>query len=249
MNKVLKLTLISIPLLVGGFLVYRVLTKDKREAKKRLQEGGGQTPQSSGSIPSFTPSQGDGGQSTPKPDFPIGLGSRGAKVKELQQAIVDDGQPTIVAMLGKNPTDGQFGTGTQKAVNELIKKTTIDSQADIDKIKGLKAQREGSAAQQTKLQERKNLANKLISIQKSNKRDFIALKSTTGFGGKVTSDGRFVQTHQAAWSAGQNLLKTNSFSVNKFSKNFNAATTVNGDIRANDENYYMIFSPYDTDVK
>ena len=121
MNKGLKWALISLPILVGGFIVYRTLTREKREEKKRMKEqgvGGGLPPTTPPIVPTTTTT----GGSTPtvKPDFPIGIGSRGAKVIELQQAIVNDGQPNIVALLGSNPTDGKFGTGTEKAVKALL---------------------------------------------------------------------------------------------------------------------------------
>ena len=139
MNKGLKWALISLPILIGGFIVYRTLRPKAPKPTEPGRGGGTLSPGGGG-----TPSGGGGGYTpppSPKPDFPIGLGSKGAKVKELQQAIVDDGQANIVSLLGANPTDGKFGTGTEKAVKALLGKTKIDSQADIDNIKKLKAQR------------------------------------------------------------------------------------------------------------
>lgn len=133
MNKGLKWALISLPILIGGFIVYKTL----RPQKPKPSDIPTPTPVPSGGGGGYTPSP----TPSPKPDFPIGIGSRGAKVKELQQAIVDDGQANIVSLLGSNPTDGKFGTGTEKAVKALLGKTKVDSQADIDNIKKLKAQR------------------------------------------------------------------------------------------------------------
>lgn len=246
MNKALKWTLISIPVLAGGFLVYRVLTKKAREQRRILSQAEGVTPQVGGGGAIST----SGGVSTPKPDFPMSLGSRGKKVQELQQAIVDDGQPTIVALLGNNPTDGKFGTGTEKAVSALIKKTSVDSQADIDTIKGLKAQRDAASSRQATLAAKKELASKLIALQKANLgKDFKAIRSTTGFGGQATADGRLVRTVDTKYQPGNFLLRIGSFRVNKNSKKFNAYVTASGDIVAQDENYWLLFNPNDTDVK
>lgn len=49
--------------------------------------------------------------------------------------------PLLIGFLGRGGVSGKFGTGTEKAVKQLLGKTKVDSQADIDKIKNLKAQR------------------------------------------------------------------------------------------------------------
>lgn len=141
MNKGLKWALISLPILIGGFIVYRTLRPQKPKQdtppSPPIPSGGG------------TPSGGGGGGYTPPPppkaDFPMGLGSKGEKVKELQQAIISTGDATAIGFLGRGSADGKFGTGTEKAVKQLLGKTKVDSQADIDKIKNLKAQRDAVA--------------------------------------------------------------------------------------------------------
>jgi hypothetical protein len=226
--------------LAGVFFVYKYFKPEDKEDKATPKE----------------PSGGGGGSLPPQPSpsatdsFPLKKGSRGAKVKELQQAIVDNAEAKVVSMLGLVPTDGQFGAGTEKAVNALLGKKTVDSQADIDKIKGLKAQRDSSAAQQKQLAAKKELAAKLIALQKANLlKDFVAIKSTTGYGGKVTADGRFIRTSDTSYQPRNYLLKVGSFRVNKYSKKFNAYVSDSGDIVAYDENYYLLFNPNDTDVK
>jgi len=224
--------------LAGVFFVYKYFKPEEKEDKPTPKE----------------PSGGGGGSLPPQPSatdsFPLKKGSRGAKVKELQQAIVDNGEAKVVSMLGLVPTDGQFGAGTEKAVNALLGKKTVDSQADIDKIKGLKAQRDSSAAQQQQLAAKKELAAKLIALQKANlSKNFRAIKATTGFGGRVTADGRFIKTIDTSYQSGSNLLKADKYFVNKYSKKFNAYVSGSGDIVAHDENFYFLFNPYDTDVK
>ena len=157
MNKGLKWALISLPILVGGFIVYRTLTKDKRVAKRKEKENDSNTNNTTTSG-----GNGGGGSYTAKPDFPMGVGSSGRKVKELQTAILDDGQPSIVAYLGKGGADSKFGTGTEKAVKALLGKTKVDSQADIDKIKGLKAARMGKAVVNDANANRKYYGNLII---------------------------------------------------------------------------------------
>lgn len=133
MNKGLKWALISLPILIGGFIVYKTLRpqKPKQDTPPPIPLGGGGTPTSGGG--GYTPPP-----PPPKAAFPMGLGSKGAKVKELQQAIISSGDATAIGFLGRAGADGSFGTGTEKAVKQLLGKTKVDSQADIDKIKNYK---------------------------------------------------------------------------------------------------------------
>jgi peptidoglycan hydrolase-like protein with peptidoglycan-binding domain len=248
MNNGLKWALVSLPILVGGFIVYRTLTREKREEKKRMKEqgvGGGLPPTTPTIVPTTTTTSG----STPtvKPDFPIGIGSRGAKVIELQQAIVNDGQPNIVSLLGSNPTDGKFGTGTEKAVKALLGKTKIDSQADIDKIKGLSAARVSSALQTAGKNDRIALANKLISLFKQNPatRKFYAIQDLGGSIYKVTTDGREILESSKVWKKGEAIGPTRS----GLSRNAKFVVNSSGFIQAYDGSLMVYFSPYGVEVK
>jgi peptidoglycan hydrolase-like protein with peptidoglycan-binding domain len=245
MNNGLKWALVSLPILVGGFIVYRTLTKEQREAKKKAKEqGGNNTPiiTSGGGSGSGSGSGSGGGGSTIKPDFPMGIGSRGSKVKELQQAIVDDGQPNVVSLLGKNPTDGQFGTGTEKAVKALLGKTKIDSQADIDKIKGLKATRSSQQNTINKQIERIALANRLIATFNSNPSAyyFYSVRRHSGTVGNVTSDGRQVRSATKVWQDGEKVGFTRyaKFKVDRV-----------GNITATDGDKFAFFNPEWVEVK
>ena len=62
--------------------------------------------------------------------FPLTMGSKGSKVKELQQAILKYDSKA----LPKFGADGDFGSETQFAVSKILGKTSIDSQADINNI-------------------------------------------------------------------------------------------------------------------
>jgi hypothetical protein len=62
--------------------------------------------------------------------FPLTMGSKGSKVKELQQAILKYDSKA----LPKFGADGDFGSETQFAVSKILGKTSIDSQSDINNI-------------------------------------------------------------------------------------------------------------------
>jgi hypothetical protein len=248
MNKGLKWALISLPILVGGFIVYRTLTREKREEKKRMKEqgvGGGLPPTTPPIVPTTTTT----GGSTPtvKPDFPIGIGSRGAKVIELQQAIVNDGQPNIVALLGSNPTDGKFGTGTEKAVKALLGKTKIDSQADIDKIKGLSAGRVSSAQQTANVNAKIKLANKLVALfkEKPKSREFYAINDIAVGIYKVTSDGREIKQQSKVFKKGE-IIGVTRFG---FTSEARFVVNIEGNIQAYDGTFMLVFSPSGVEVK
>jgi len=244
MNKGLKWALVSLPILVGGFIVYRTLTKEKRLAKKKAKEQG-TTPQNTTQTSTTSGGGGGGGTrttTTVKPDFPMGVGSRGAKVTELQQAIVNDGQPNVVALLGNPATDGKFGTGTEKAVKALLGKTKIDSQADIDKIKGLKATRSSQQDAVNKQNERIALANRLIATFNSNPSSyyFYSVRRHSGTVGNVTSDGRQVRSATKVWQDGEKV---------GFTRNAKFKVDRAGNITAIDGDKFAFFNPEWVEVK
>ena len=248
MNKGLKWALISLPILIGGFIVYKTLRPQKPKQD---------TPPPPSPIPSGggTPSGGGGGYTPPpKADFPIGLGSKGAKVKELQQAIVDDGQANIVSLLGANPTDGKFGTGTEKAVKALLGKTKIDSQADIDNIKKLKAQR---IANQTAAQaatqgdaNRKFYGNLIVNgLCKSGKELYSVNSAGKIFGYKFDST-KTRQIESKSWTYGKGeRAKPWNYCSNIKSQTLDNAGFVEIWTVESGNNWKYRFTPYDFEVK
>lgn len=167
MNNGLKWALISLPILIGGFIVYRTLRPKapKLPSDNPLPTSGDTKPTGG----EFTPPP------TPKQDFPMGLGSKGEKVKELQEAIISSGDSIAIGFLGLGGADGKFGTGTEKAVKKFLGKTKVDNQADIDKIKNLRTQK---ATDEIKAQGKNNriaLANKQVSLFKAGKEVFSLL--------------------------------------------------------------------------
>jgi hypothetical protein len=64
--------------------------------------------------------------------FPLVLGSDNAKVKELQQAILKFDNRLLGTSISRD--NGKFNTATEKAVIQILGKSTVESQADIDAI-------------------------------------------------------------------------------------------------------------------
>ena len=227
MNKGLKWALISLPILIGGFIVYKTLRpkKPKQDTPPPIPGGDGVTTTGGGYTPPPPP---------PKADFPMGLGSKGAKVKELQQAIISTGDATAIGFLGRAGADGQFGTGTEKAVKKLLGKIKVDSQADIDKIKNTRSVREGNTNRVT-------IAKKLVDLFK-NKRyaDFYAIQDIQIATGKRTSDGRDYDRTPSVLKKGTRL---------DIPKSANLVVDVEGFIRATTSNKFWEFSPYGMEVK
>ena len=117
MNKNAKNVIAGIMLLTGAYFVYRYFKGGKKDSQpnKPLELSDFSTP-SSPSMPSA---------------FPLKKGSKGAKVLELQKAIMSI-NPKLLPKFG---ADGDFGSETELAVSRMLGKKTIDSQADIETIK------------------------------------------------------------------------------------------------------------------
>lgn len=115
MNKAVKYSLMAIPLLAGGFFLWKYLSKKdetKADEKGNVNEGNG------GSSPS-APSV-----------FPLKRGSKGAKVKELQLILLK-ADPNILPKYG---ADSDFGSETESALLKLFYKSTIKSQEELDSL-------------------------------------------------------------------------------------------------------------------
>ena len=134
-SKVLPYVIFGVPLLIGGYFIFRAVRKyvqKKKEESGATNDGGANTSTGGGGNTSTggggnTNTGGGGGGST----FPLRKGSRGSKVKELQQAILSKNS----SLLPKYGADSDFGSETESAVNSLLGKKTVDSQAEIDSIK------------------------------------------------------------------------------------------------------------------
>lgn len=115
MNKAVKYSLMAIPLLAGGFFLWKYLSK--KDETKTDEKGNGNV------------DRGDGSSSPSKPSvFPLKRGSKGAKVKELQLILLKV-DPNILPKYG---ADSDFGNETETALLKLFNQSTVKSQAELD---------------------------------------------------------------------------------------------------------------------
>lgn len=128
MNNFLKYSLIALPVLVGGYIVYRQLKPKKDKADETPTPTPTPTP-----IPTTITPSGGGGSSTfqVRDSFPLKKGSRGAKVKELQGYILKIDKNA----LPRFGADGDFGNETEGALQMLFGKQVVNSQAELNEIK------------------------------------------------------------------------------------------------------------------
>lgn len=116
MNKNTRNLIGGIMLIAGAYFVYRYFKSGDKSGRKPLELSDfSDVPQAP--ITAST--------------FPLKKGSKGAKVLELQNAIMKI-NPNLLPKFG---ADGDFGSETELAVSRMLGKKTIDSQADIETIK------------------------------------------------------------------------------------------------------------------
>ncbi len=120
MNKALKWTLILIPVLAGGYVIYTQIKK-YNGAKA---PGTGTPPAGNGTV-------NGGGGGTPGCIFPLKKGSTGSCVQQLQRALIAYYGPSILPKYG---ADGNWGSETDGAMKALTgtAAASISSQADLD---------------------------------------------------------------------------------------------------------------------
>lgn len=147
MNKFVK---IGIPILIGGAGIF-LIAKNYLFPKKDKT-----TPPQPNNPSSSTKTTADtfvSGTTTVTDAFPLKIGSKGANVTKLQNALG-------IENLGGSSIDGVFGAKTEAAVVKFLNKKTVDSAADITRIASLKAT--------TDLEHKKNQAGaKLIAQYKA----------------------------------------------------------------------------------
>jgi hypothetical protein len=105
-KKISPIIIYGVPILIGAYFIYKSI---KPSVKKGVS---------------------DTDTDTKVEKFPLKRGSRGAKVEELQKAILIYDK----SLLPKFGADKIFGSETEKAVKAILGKSTIDSQDDINKI-------------------------------------------------------------------------------------------------------------------
>ena len=238
-NKILPYLIFGVPLLIGGFFLYKYIKSNKKgeDAPPNLPD------------PSNTePSRNGGGGGGVKPSvtkyFPLRKGSKGGKVKELQQALL--GYDSNI--LPKYGADSDFGSETESAVQSVLGKKTIDSQDDINaiisKTSKKKSDAETMAKQKVADDNRKSLASTLIAEFKKSPsvKDWYAVSDTQISQGKVTSDGRVPDLKSVVIKKGEKIKVGSSSTFTILSGGF---------VEIKDpynSNYYRI-SPYGFEVK
>ena len=230
-NKILPYVLFGIPLLIGGYFVFKAL-KDKA-SKGKEQDVNDQTKKDDVIVKKD-------GKVAPaiQQFFPLKKGSKGAKVKELQDAILSYN----ATLLPKYGNDSDFGSETEVAVNKILGKKSVDSQDEITKILGMKNTAANNAAVALANTNRASLANKLVSAYKANPiwLNFYAIYATSGEFGHITSDGRYISSGSKSYSNGAKIPLTRSAKFNISAQGF---------ITAIDGGNYWSFSPYAFEVK
>jgi peptidoglycan hydrolase-like protein with peptidoglycan-binding domain len=129
-KKVLMIAAIGVPLIIGGYLIYKSLFAQKA--------GNGKT-----DLPKPKPNP------TPTPtqsDYPIQQGSKGDLVKNLQVLLNAAGaSPALVV-------DGVFGKKTEAALLQIGNRTKVTDESDFNSLKNdIKSQNAAANLQQNNL--------------------------------------------------------------------------------------------------
>jgi hypothetical protein len=123
LNK--KLIWYSLPVLLGGFLIYKQLTKGK-------QKGQDDVPPPPPPAPNLPSTGGGRNTSSPAATYPLKKGSKNSTVGSLQSilntALTCKGKALLVV-------DNSFGAKTETALFELTGKKSIASESDFNDVK------------------------------------------------------------------------------------------------------------------
>lgn len=120
-SKILPYIIFGVPLLIGGFFVYKAIKANK----KNKEQGSGDATGTTGGTSTGTGSTGSGSTgtgSTSSDGFPSRKGNRGSIVTTIQRGLsVQAGIPTLVQ-------DGIFGNKTESAVKQFqrMKNLSVD---------------------------------------------------------------------------------------------------------------------------
>lgn len=183
-KKVLPYVIFGVPIVIGLYFVYKAI---RNSMKKGQDAPDNYNPQQNSQV---EPNSKGGVTPSVKKLFPLRKGSKGGKVTELQNAILQYDS----TLLGKYGADGDFGSITEKALQTILGKTSADSQDDIDAI--IKKANEKKQNEATKVQventnkNRDTLARKLLVTLIDNRSlDFRALYDTTVYEADLRIDG------------------------------------------------------------
>lgn len=216
-----KLIWYSLPILVGGFLIYKQFSRGKRSGEDVPQP------------PVPTPPIGGGG--TPATStYPLSRGSKNSTVGSLQSLL-----NTALACQGKTllVVDDNFGSKTEAALSSITGKTSIGSSSEFEAVKKQLASVCGKSS---------NLdwAWKLIDAQNTGKFNYLVVNKPITLT-KVVKDFRGLWI-PAVPSSGLNLPIKSNYSLKDYV--LKSATT-DGSLRIEIANAGTFLTPSGTDLK
>ena len=124
MTKLQKAAIIGVPLIIGGYLIYRQLRKPKPNGISDIPSP----------LPSPSPSPSPSSPS-PSSTFPLKKGSKNSVVATLQGLL-----NTSNLVDPKLSVDKDFGSKTEAALMKVYNKKQIDNQADLDALRSYLSQ-------------------------------------------------------------------------------------------------------------
>lgn len=120
-----KLIWYSLPILVGGFLIYKQFSRGRKDVPQPPQTGGGGSGTGTGGSGTGT----GGGSSSA---YPLRNGSKNSTVGSLQSLL-----NTALSCSGKTllVVDNSFGSKTETALSSLTGKTSISNSTEFEAVK------------------------------------------------------------------------------------------------------------------
>jgi hypothetical protein len=215
-NKFLPYLIFGVPLLIGGFFLYKyVKSKKGGESNTRVEDDNNNNVDTKKTDTKKTTSDGSG--SGVISTFPLKKGSRGSKVKEVQEALLKYDSK----ILPKYGADSDYGSETVAAVQQVLGKSTIDSQEDINTINSKATTKKTDEETKVKTKQvndsRTEIADKLIALFKKNpsNNDFYAIVDTQVAEYKKTSDGRLYDRKIVVYKKGEKLPVSSTSTLSK----------------------------------
>jgi len=214
-NKYLPYVVFGVPIAIGLYFVYRAIKNSVRG--KNSDASGGYTKSDDGNV--IKTESGGSTVTTPKvvQYFPIKRGSKGEKVRDLQNALLALGRTEV------GTPDGDFGKKTETGLKNETGKTSVDSQTELDAL----IKKSGNVkATKESYDSRKDLGNKLINafnnVSNYGKAQLeVIVANTTISLYNVTTDGRTVFVKNMNVNRGYKIPDFYPFGANKARFDFN----------------------------
>lgn len=140
-------------------------------------------------------------------DFPIKKGSKGDKVREIQQILLG----IDANALPKYGADGDFGSETESALFKYLNKKSVDKQDDIVNLNGLKDAAQGQNLQNSVNSTRIAIGNQVIQDLKSSGKSLYAKEFVDVITGGLDFSGR--EINPTSKTVVTNALIVNGFEI------------------------------------